>query len=350
MNKGDLDIKNEFISQNNKFIVWETLVNNNLFNGVPDRYANNIKADFEACLQRIKLESVATDSVLLLNKKAILNIIERIQLYRQEPVTSADVLSKKEAQFHKGLQTKQEEFNSLMQPIKPQSIDFSDKIVDDDPIGSDMDNKLNETIAWRERQLRQVLEQQNPAKASEWITNGQKSIVSTIHKSNNIVIGDTTKIDESNIINLKKVSFSIEYTNKIDTNKIDTNKIDTNKIDTNTYNNTYNFMEKLKKKNTVEEINIDMTLTLAFDKFKSELNNFMVQLEKNREDHTKFKAEMNKFNTNFSEDLKNVAENIKIMSKDINKIAEDIKNIQGGNSEKIMDMLEKISFQTGNIE
>ena len=32
-------------------------------------------------------------------------------------------------------------------------------------------------------------------------------------------------------------------------------------------------------KNTVEEINIDMTLTLAFDKFKSELNNFMVQLE-----------------------------------------------------------------------
>ena len=109
-------------------------------------------------------------------------------------------------------------------------------------------------------------------------------------------------------------------------------------------------MEKLKKKNTVEEINIDMTLTLAFDKFKSELNNFMVQLEKNREDHTKFKAEMNKFNTNFSEDLKNVAENIKIMSKDINKIAEDIKNIQGGNSEKIMDMLEKISFQTGNIE
>jgi hypothetical protein len=227
------------------------------------------------------------------------------------PVTSAEVQTKKQAQFQKGLQTKQEEFNRLIQPVKPQTIDFADKI-DDEPIGSEMDIKLSQTIAWREQQLSQVLEKQNPVEANDWINNGKKvsgtanayansttnanNVKPIINSTNHIKIGDPTNIDESSFINLKKVSFAEDNKSSIP----------------------FNFMDKLKKKEGTDD-----NSKLEMDLLKAELTNINYEL------------------TNVKAELTDVKANISKLLLDNKLILE--------NQEKIMDKLEQIAFQTGSI-
>ena len=324
--ESEFTLPDKFTSQANKRLLWEIMVENNVFTDISNTYVTNIKADFEKNLQRIKGTITGNDTILELNKKSILKMIEEVKKYRElpnstttphhVPVTSSEVLNKKQAQFQKGLQTKQEEFNQLIQPVKPQTIDFSDK-TDDEPIGSEMDMKLSQTIAWREQQLSQVLEKQNPTEANEWINNGKKENVTAngianvspiINSSNHIKIGDPTKIDESNFINLKKVSFVEDNVNIIINDRA-TNDRATNDRATN--DRAFNFMDKLKKKEGIEDIKPDIEI------LKAELTNVKAEL-------TNVKA-------------------------DLSKLLLDNKLILE-NHEKILDRLEQIAFQTGSID
>jgi len=343
--ESEFTLPDKFTSQANKRLLWEIMVENNVFTDISNTYVTNIKADFEKNLQRIKGTITGNDTILELNKKSILKMIEEVKKYRElpnstttphhVPVTSSEVLNKKQAQFQKGLQTKQEEFNQLIQPVKPQTIDFSDK-TDDEPIGSEMDMKLSQTIAWREQQLSQVLEKQNPTEANEWINNGKKENVTAngianvspiINSSNHIKIGDPTKIDESNFINLKKVSFVEDNVNIIINDRA-TNDRATNDRATNdraTNDRAFNFMDKLKKKEGIEDIKPDIEI------LKAELTNVKAEL-------TNVKAEL----TNVKAELTNV-------KADLSKLLLDNKLILE-NHEKILDRLEQIAFQTGSID
>jgi hypothetical protein len=311
----DMSLPDKFISQDNKRLLWGLMVEHNVFDAISNKYVNNIKADFEQKLQRIKATITGNDTILDLNKKTILQMMEEVKKYRETaatlhhvPVTAGEVLNKKQAQFQKGLQTKQDEFNRLIQPVKPQTIDFSDKI-DDEPIGSEMDMKLSQTIAWREQQLSQVLEKQNPVEASEWINNGKKVIANAttngtakpvINSTNHIKIGDPTDIDESSFINLKKVSFAEDNDNG-------TNDKGTNDKGTNGNKSAipFNFMDKLKKKEREEEN------TPAIEVLKADINAHITA--------------------------------------DLNQLLLDHKLILE-NQEKIMDRLQQIAFQTGIID
>ena len=328
MGSNEISLPDKFISQDNKRLLWGIMVEHNVFDSIPNKYANNIKADFEKKLQGIKSVIARSDNILDLNKKTILQMMEEVKKYRETPpdvpVTSAEVQTKKQAQFQKGLQTKQEEFNRLIQPVKPQTIDFADKI-DDEPIGSEMDIKLSQTIAWREQQLSQVLEKQNPVEANDWINNGKK-VSSTanayannanntkpiINSTNHIKIGDPTNIDESSFINLKKVSFAEDNINDKGTNNKGTNNKGTNN------DKVFNFMDKLKKKE-----GIDDNSKLEMDLLKAELTNVKAELTDVKAGLTDVKA-------------------------DISKLLLDNKLILE-NQEKIMDKLEQIAFQTGII-
>ena len=331
-----MNIQTKFNSNENKRILWEIMIENNVFKDIPEKYANNIKAEFETSLQQLIAITGPSDNILELNKKIIRHMMERVKTYHTPiptqsshvPVTSSEVLTKKQAQFQKGLQTKQDEFNRLIQPVKPQSIDFSDKN-EDEPIGSEMDLKLSQTIAWREQQLSQVLEKQNPVDASEWINNGKKvsasanvsanantnsnlntsntnTNTSNTNVSNNsnistntnmhIKIGNPTKMDDSNIINLKKVSFMED---SITTPAPVTVP--------------FNFMDKLKKKDGLEDLNL-------------------------------LKTDIAGLQTN----IIGLQTDIELMKTNMNKLLADNKLILE-NQEKIMDKIEQVAFQTGSI-
>lgn len=340
----EMSLPEKFGSHANKRLLWDIMVENNVFTGLSNKYVNNIKSDFERILQGFKSIISVNDSILELNKKSILRMMEEVKKYRDTtpplnvPVTSADLLTKKQEQFQKGLQTKQEEFNRLIQPVKPQIIDFSDNI-DDEPIGSEMDMKLSQTITWREQQLSQVLEKQNPTEATEWLNNGKRTIVNTnsnvkynttptansnVNSTNHIKIGDPTNIDENSFINLKKVSFAEDNVrltiNNRETNDKETNDKETNNKET----NVSNFMDKLKKKNSTEDI------TQGFEILKAELTGVKAEL-------TGVKAELNI-----------VKADLTTMKADLSKILLDNTLILE-NQEKIMDKLEQVAFQTGSI-
>lgn len=316
------EVQYKFVSQDNKRLLWEIMIENDLFNGIPDKYANNVKADFENRLKQMSGNILSTDSILDANKKIIVQMIEDIKNYTKPepmpvpvpvPITSAEALSKKQAQFQKGLQSRQEEFTSLIQPIKPTTIDFSDKL-DDEPIGSEMDIKLSQTIAWREKQLSQVLEKQDTNEASEWINNGKKvnsntsaSTSASANTSNHIKIGDVTNIDENNIISLKKVSFS-EDNSLVDKPRV-------------------NFMDKLKKKDTNEDSTI----------FKNSLNVLTGEL-------ALIKTDLTFISTGVTE----LKSDLALIKSEISKILAENKSFIE-NQEKIMDQLEQIAFQVGSI-
>ena len=213
--------QSQFSSQGNKRILWELMTENNAFNNIPDKYVTNVKADFENCLTQMSHNIKPQDSILELNKQVIIKMINGVVKYAM-PIptlaTAAEVSTKKQQQLQRGFETKREEFNNLIQPPKPATIDFTDKL-DDEPIGSEMDIKLAQTIAWREKQLSQVLEKQDTSAANSWIN------------SNHIKIGDPTNIDERSIVNIKKVNFA----------------------DTIVEPTTINFMDKLKRKDVHED-------------------------------------------------------------------------------------------------
>jgi len=288
-----MSLQEQIVSLENKRLLWGIMIENNMFDRVHQTYEKQVRTDFEKKLQQIATSVRLNDSILNVNKQIIVQMMEDIKKYsipaqnnnnniNNTLVTSEEILTKKQTQFQKGLKTKQEEFNNLIQPVKPTVIDFSDKI-EDIPIGSEMEIKLAETIAWREKQLNQVLEKQNTTVASEWITGGQvqhngnisktikasatgsslagssastagSSLAGSITSTNaitsttgadggaprNIKIGDPTQIDERNIINVKKVSFLEE----IDPLSGEDNS-----------NVSESFMDKLKKKDTSAQIN-----------------------------------------------------------------------------------------------
>jgi hypothetical protein len=129
------------------------------------------------------------------------------------PITSADAQLQKQTLFQKNLETKQSEFDTLINKPKPNTIDFADNNGQDKPNSSEMERKLAETIAWREKQLNVVLDTQNKSEtsiseANKWINRDNVS-----PSGNNLIL----KIDKNtpvdiNVINLdnkfkKKVSF-----------------------------------------------------------------------------------------------------------------------------------------------
>jgi len=261
VNMNPVNTLSQFMHQGNKRILWELMTENNIFNNIPDKYANNVKTDFENCLTQMSGNIKPQDSILDLNKQVILNMIKVVEQYKvtehkvtehkvtdnrhknELPLTSNEASAKKQEKFQRGFETKQAEFNQLIQPPKPTSIDFTDKI-DDEPIGSEMDIKLAQTIAWREKQLSQVLEKQDTTAANEWIngssTGNSISTGNSTSNNNHIKIGDVTRIDEKSIINVKKVNFAdtlVESTKKPEAN-----------------GSQLNFMDKLKKKDGTEEL------------------------------------------------------------------------------------------------
>jgi len=277
----------KFISQTNKKILWDIMTDNNIFKGISGIYNTNVQTIFEQTVMQISAHIIERDDILSLNKQVILKCIDELHKYKLMPVTAEEVSQKKQDKFQRGLETKKEEFNKLIQPPKPDIIDFSDKLVDE-PIGSEMDIKLAQTIAWRETQLSQVLEKQDTTKANDWIKNGQKSSMPSSMPSSSAVlsssavpsssayasvpnthikIGNITNLDENSIINIKKVSFANAQASApasalepdLDSAPYADPDPDSEPETANSNAESINFMDKLKKKDVYEEITLIKT-------------------------------------------------------------------------------------------
>jgi hypothetical protein len=231
----------EFQSRKNKSTLWKFMMENNFFEGIDNTYSNDIKAYFEQKVIQMSSTLLPTDSLVNLNKQVISDMMVNNLKYKgqqaqaqgqqaqaqgqqaqaQVPpiVTAGDITEQRQKVFNKVLESKQSEFNSLMNKTVPDKIDFSDAA--DKPLGSEMDRMIADTIKWREKELNVVLQSQDQTEATKWINRDQtdtpvektkfpvektkfpvEKTKFPVEKTKFIKIGQSTILD--NIVDLKK--------------------------------------------------------------------------------------------------------------------------------------------------
>jgi len=218
----------DFLSSQNKGVIWGLLSEQQLFDGVNPKYKAEIQQKFEKTLLGISTQGRFYNLVEK-NKEAIRIMVLMLDDYRNraEPYTALEIQEQRQKKFENELQKKKTEF-TVVKPI-PDEIDFSYE--KDGPLEESMDVLLARAMAVREQQLNQVLDKQDTQKASEWIgtsktnNNAQAQVqpqsrerTSTTSNSNNSVInlkiGSETYLSSDHIVTLdrspenKKVNFN----------------------------------------------------------------------------------------------------------------------------------------------
>jgi len=196
-------MNNQFISEENKALIWQFLIDANAFINIPEKYFDQVKKIYESTLYEInKLNNI---TLLDKNKTIIAEMMKRLsQLknkYQLQPLEEVKIT------VNENFKNKQQEFISLVNHKPPSEPTFSENI--DEPLDSaDMNNILNNMMAMREKELNQVQPPEEIIKKKEQF--------------------DNQKIDNDNKLDNKK----IDNDNKLDNQKLDNdNKLDNQKLD-----------------------------------------------------------------------------------------------------------------------
>ena len=162
----------DFISNNNKAMVWGLLQDSNAFEGIENEKYNLIQKTFEETIHQIH-RSGTNIPLLEKNKMAMNELITKINKERnnnrpnnnsnnnnhiEKPLemiyTASDLQNQRANEMSLKLKEQQDSMNTLMNPTKPKDVNFSDtSLGDDKPIGDEMDKLIAERMASREREL-----------------------------------------------------------------------------------------------------------------------------------------------------------------------------------------------------
>ena len=158
-------IYSQFISNQNKGLLWKLMHEKGTFNGIPEENAKLVKQEFDIKIANISASITITDQLINLNKRAINDMVQDIDKYKMrhnkpDTMTSmynaGDLAQQRQKVFENEVKRKQNDFEKFSAAPVPKKIDFSDKL--DTPLGAEMDKILAEQIALREKQLNMVLE------------------------------------------------------------------------------------------------------------------------------------------------------------------------------------------------
>lgn len=187
---------NSFNSLENKSILWQFLLENNIFNGLTDKKFNKVKDIFEKNIDSL---SKINDSISNKNKILIQKMIDELEFLKSKNISKP--LEEVRLEIEDQLKNKQEEFVELIKRPDPSNLDFKDE--KDEPISNDsMDKILKKMIEDRDLEI------------------------NTENKSTTITSED---YDKNNNKSEKKVSFAnIDFIDKL--KKVENNGDDSNSI------------------------------------------------------------------------------------------------------------------------
>ena len=233
----------DYISNNNKGMLWGILQENNIFANINNDKFNNIQSIFENTIQTIyKTNRNVPLSLMEINKMTIENLITEINKEKNKQSVpsniqviykSEDLQKQRESNFNLKLKEQQDNLNTLMNPKIPQEPNFNDvNTHEDKPIGGEMDKLIAERMANRERELEVP---KMSKEAENWVNNSQNIKIESVEKKvsfndNLINTDEPAKKNLSNLLNKLKKNNILD--NKVDT--IPDNKVDTipdNKVD-----------------------------------------------------------------------------------------------------------------------
>jgi len=205
----------DYLSNDNKGLLWGVLQENNLFEGLKDDNFQKIKSVFENVVYNINLNH-PQKGLMEKNKITIEELIQKITDEKKrmtEPkiqmvYKAEDLKSERINDFNIKLKQQQEDLYSTANISKPVDIKFNDNNIDDDkPIGDEMDRLISERMASREREL------EIPpisSEASTWINNGRD-----VHDKKKVSFTDNTVVN-TNMTHGLSESTNLNYNNTPD--------------------------------------------------------------------------------------------------------------------------------------
>lgn len=217
-----------FLGQENKGLIWSLLQDNNNFDGLANDKFPFVQKKFEDILglvetqyknnQLLEKNKIAIEMSIDMINKEKKGIDKKIQMiYKAE-----DIKGERKSILNEQYNEQKRNLDSMLNPNKPEEINFNDKINDNDdgPIGDDMDRLIAERMRSRERELEipQISEE-----AKQWINNDQNI---KKNEDQNLIQGRkeerkvTFKDDTINIFDkLKKKQIENEVKEEIDFKK-----------------------------------------------------------------------------------------------------------------------------------
>ena len=203
---------NDFLTKQNVDLLWEVIIDDDLFKNKPKELINQIGSIFTQNLRGFnEAEKNNSNTLMSMNKRfigLILNhsrsIINESQYSQKEKgkqlITSSDLQSERMTQFEKDLSQKQSEFSSAMSLPVPPVPKFSDNNLDE-PIG-EMELAIKKALEQRNYDIEQVSKNLNKSNADSWLKPQETSLKSEkIGPSNTSNKIKYIKIDNQNIEN-----------------------------------------------------------------------------------------------------------------------------------------------------
>lgn len=208
MNANQKQKQNSFTSNENKALLWEMMMSNNMFDGVGDENFQNVKTMFENVIMRIGGEiqdetAITRDRLLSLNKTAILEIRTNLEIFKKR--NNEDTFTNEKAIiFNKNLDNAKTDFMETIALKRPKEPEFTDKM--DTPI-----ENMNELLERLEREREQLLPP-NPNPKQE--IDSEREI-----KPKSLIIEDVDldlDLDQKQVLNPEQKKSSVRKLNSID--------------------------------------------------------------------------------------------------------------------------------------
>lgn len=192
----------DFKTNQNKALLWNLMMETNVFAGVPEDNYEQVKSLFENEIETVsKLDGIKYKSLTELNKAVLLEVTKKLNPFRRKKdtkpvlITNSDIQQQRRNEFSEHLTDKQKNFEDMITLKKPNEIDFSD--TKDTPIEGNMEDVLAKMMKQREKDMHTP----EPT-AKKWMNNAQPSappalIIEDIKpkEKNHVRFSDTENVD-----------------------------------------------------------------------------------------------------------------------------------------------------------
>ena len=211
---------NDFLTKQNVDLLWEVIIDDDLFKNKPKELINQIGSIFTQNLRGFnEAEKNNSSNLMSMNKRFIglmLNHSRSSIISNKNPtsvqkqkelITSTDLQTERMSQFEKDLSQRQSEFTNAMSLPVPPVPKFSDNKLDE-PIG-EMELEIKKVLEQRNYDIEQVSKNLNKSNADSWLKPQETSLKSEkITPQNKINVNNNSssslkyiKIDNTNIEN-----------------------------------------------------------------------------------------------------------------------------------------------------
>lgn len=192
----------DFKTSQNKALLWNLMMETNVFAGVPEDNYEQVKSLFENEMETVsKLDGIKYNSLTELNKAVLLEVTKKLNPFRRKNdpkpvlITNSDIQQQRRNEFSEHLTDKQKNFEDMITLKKPNEIDFSD--TKDTPIEGNMEDVLAKMMKQREKDMHT-----SEPTAKKWMNNAQPSappalIIEDIKpkEKNHVRFSDTENVD-----------------------------------------------------------------------------------------------------------------------------------------------------------